>query len=199
MLKVRDIMTTDVRAIAPDASLRAAMELLTEHHIGGLPVVEGGRVVGVLSATDILGFVTAAPPPGRDEPGDPADAGLSSAEPFDERFDERFDEPSARWLVQLWEEGGVAAGAPGPADRFADLPPDGDLLAAHTVRDAMTRGVHALPPSATAAEAAACMRAAEVHRLLVMEQGRLCGIVSAMDLVRAVAEGTVVRRTFVFE
>ena len=198
MLTIRDIMTTAVQAVAPDASLRTAMELLTSHHIGGLPVVEGDRVIGVISASDILAFVTAAPPAAPPEPAAALDDDGLLAGDVD---DDAGDEPSARWLVQLWEDAGAAedARAVDLADRFADLPPDPDLLGAHTVREAMTRGVYALPPTAPAAEAAECMRAAEVHRLLVMEEGRLLGIVTAMDVVRAVARGQVAGRTFAYE
>lgn len=190
MLKVRDIMTTAVQVVTPDASLRSAMELLTTHHISGLPVVEGDRAVGVISASDILAFVTAPPPTAQPEPA----AALDEDGPLPDDADD--DDPSERWLVQLWE--GAAAGEGGAgaelSDRFADLPPDDDLLAGHAVRDAMTRGVYALPPDAPATEAAECMRAAEVHRLLVLEEGRLLGIVTAMDVVRAVAGGRVGRR-----
>jgi CBS domain-containing protein len=47
--------------------------------------------------------------------------------------------------------------------------------------------------------AAEQMRSADVHRLLVMEEGRLLGIVTTMDIVRAVAENRFVRRTYVFD
>jgi Predicted transcriptional regulator, contains C-terminal CBS domains len=57
MLKLKDIMTRDVVSTAPDMTLRDAMELLSERHVSGAPVVDGGKVVGIFSATDLLAFL----------------------------------------------------------------------------------------------------------------------------------------------
>jgi CBS domain-containing protein len=53
-MRVRDVMTIDVATVAPDADLRDVARLLVEQRISGVPVVEGGRVVGVVSERDIL-------------------------------------------------------------------------------------------------------------------------------------------------
>ena len=47
-------MTTDVVAVAPDARLKEIAELLVEHRISGVRVCRGGRVVGIVSESDIL-------------------------------------------------------------------------------------------------------------------------------------------------
>jgi len=57
MLKLKDIMTCDVVSATPDMTIREAMELLTERHVSGAPVIDGGKVVGVFSATDLLAFL----------------------------------------------------------------------------------------------------------------------------------------------
>lgn len=57
MLKLSEIMTTDVTAASPDLTLREAMELLSSQHISGAPVMVGQKVVGVFSATDLLTFL----------------------------------------------------------------------------------------------------------------------------------------------
>jgi CBS domain-containing protein len=57
MLKLRDIMTRDVVSAASDLTIREAMELLSERHVSGAPVVDGGKVVGVFSASDLLTFL----------------------------------------------------------------------------------------------------------------------------------------------
>jgi len=51
---VRDVMTRDPVAIQADAPIREAAALLRKHNIGGLPVVEGGRLVGMITESDIL-------------------------------------------------------------------------------------------------------------------------------------------------
>lgn len=54
MLKVRDIMSTHALSFKPDTSIDDAALALANHHIGGAPVVKDGRVIGVLSKTDLL-------------------------------------------------------------------------------------------------------------------------------------------------
>lgn len=57
MRTVRDIMTTDVVTLTPQATIREAMEILSTNHLGGVPVVVGERAVGLVSMTDIVGFI----------------------------------------------------------------------------------------------------------------------------------------------
>lgn len=52
---VDDVMTKDVVTVRPEASYKRVVELLTEHRISGLPVVDTtGVVVGVVSEADLL-------------------------------------------------------------------------------------------------------------------------------------------------
>ena len=53
-MRVRDVMTTDVATVAPDTDLRDVAALLVQLRISGVPVVDGGKVVGVVSEGDIL-------------------------------------------------------------------------------------------------------------------------------------------------
>lgn len=50
---VRDIATTNLVAVTPDMSTREANELMREHQIRRLPVVEGERLVGMVSLGDL--------------------------------------------------------------------------------------------------------------------------------------------------
>jgi CBS domain-containing protein len=52
--KVREVMTPDVFVIAPDTTSGECMVHMTDRHIRHLPVVEGGRVVGVISIGDVV-------------------------------------------------------------------------------------------------------------------------------------------------
>jgi CBS domain-containing protein len=61
VLKLRDIMTKDVLTIAPDVSIREAAEIFSSERLGGAPVVQLGRIVGMLSASDLLDFIAALP------------------------------------------------------------------------------------------------------------------------------------------
>jgi len=54
-LRVADLMTIDPISVSVDASIEEAEELLRHNRITGLPVVDsGGRLVGVISQTDVL-------------------------------------------------------------------------------------------------------------------------------------------------
>src|SRR5215470_4318779 len=53
-LSVKDVMNTDVITTTPDTSLVEAAKLLTQRKIGCLPVVENGRLVGILTEGDFV-------------------------------------------------------------------------------------------------------------------------------------------------
>jgi CBS domain-containing protein len=53
-MKVEDVMTAPVITVSPETPLKRAAALMLEHRISGVPVVADGRLVGVLSETDIL-------------------------------------------------------------------------------------------------------------------------------------------------
>lgn len=53
-MNVADVMTRKVKSVSPDATLKEVAVILTELRVSGLPVVESGRVVGVVSEADIL-------------------------------------------------------------------------------------------------------------------------------------------------
>jgi CBS domain-containing protein len=52
----RDIMSTHVISISEDTGIDAAARLLAGERIRRLPVVRQGRLVGLLSRSDVLGF-----------------------------------------------------------------------------------------------------------------------------------------------
>jgi CBS domain-containing protein len=53
-LPVYDIMNSPVETVAPDASVRAAVETMLANDYNGLVVAEDGEVVGVVTKTDVL-------------------------------------------------------------------------------------------------------------------------------------------------
>ncbi|MEU5896601.1 MULTISPECIES: CBS domain-containing protein [unclassified Streptomyces] len=62
--KVGSVMTTDVIRATCDTSFKEVAQLLGDHHISGLPVVDGDeKVVGVISETDLLARQAATPIP----------------------------------------------------------------------------------------------------------------------------------------
>lgn len=58
-LPVRDVMTTEVATIDVDSSLRRAASLMIRGTTGCLPVVENGKVVGIVTTTDLMRVLNA--------------------------------------------------------------------------------------------------------------------------------------------
>ena len=54
-LTVADVMTQPVLSVSPETALQDAVQLISDHHISGLPVVDGeGALVGELSEQDLM-------------------------------------------------------------------------------------------------------------------------------------------------
>ena len=179
MLRVRDAMTREVLTVTPDTTLREAAELFVRRHVSGAPVVEGRRVVGVVSATDVLEFVATHPPVPRQR----ADAG-EVGEWAERPGSEPDDAAPGAYFADMWPEADAEM-----TQRFADSEgPEWDAFAEHTVEEVMTRSVCALPSTSSVAAAAQQMKRESVHRLLVIDDGELVGIITSTDVARAVAE-----------
>ena len=176
MLRLKDLMQRDVLAVSPDLTLRELVEVFAEREVSGAPVVTRRKVVGVISQTDIFDFR--------------ADTSLVSLGP-DGPSDDPEDSPRKR------------SGAPG-SDFFSDSwdpmelgtvelmrttrERDWDLLDQYTVADVMTRDVLSQLSGTTLKKAAQYMLEKGIHRILVIDEGELQGIVTVTDIVRAVAE-----------
>jgi len=56
---VRDIMSTPVLTVSLETSVGECMQLMTDRHVRHLPVVDGARVVGMVSIGDLVKAVIA--------------------------------------------------------------------------------------------------------------------------------------------
>ncbi|HET7757195.1 MAG TPA: CBS domain-containing protein [Steroidobacteraceae bacterium] len=56
---VRDIMSSPVLTVGPDDTVQKCMQLVTERRVRHLPVLDAGRVVGVVSIGDLVKAVIA--------------------------------------------------------------------------------------------------------------------------------------------
>lgn len=54
---VRDLMSKRVVSAAPATTVREAANLLRGHHIGCLPVLDGERIVGMVTVSDLLELI----------------------------------------------------------------------------------------------------------------------------------------------
>src|SRR5690606_2677051 len=53
VMKVRDLMTRDVRTVRPEQTIREAARMMAEMDAGSLPVADDQRLVGMLTDGDI--------------------------------------------------------------------------------------------------------------------------------------------------
>lgn len=119
------LMTADPLAVEAKTTLTEVADLIARHHISGVPVVgPGGRLVGVVSATDLVDFIASAPAS------------------------------------------------------------DGDVFELTTAEDVMTRRVLTVPPDTELATAARMMVDHAVHRLFVIQDDELLGVLTTKDLLR---------------
>jgi CBS domain-containing protein len=131
-MRVRDLMQVAVKTVGSNAAVGDAIVTLADSHISAVPVVDAaGRMVGVVSSTDIL---------------------TSEAEACD--CTER---------ESLFEDTSVS--------------------------EIMTPRPLTVSPDAEVREAAQQMLYADIHRLFVVEDGRVVGVISTSDIMRAVATG----------
>lgn len=53
-VRCRDLMTRDVTTCAPETSLRDVAEMMESENVGSIPVVENGRLIGLVTDRDIV-------------------------------------------------------------------------------------------------------------------------------------------------
>jgi CBS domain-containing protein len=53
-MQVRDIMTRDLITLPPEAPVIDALKIMSAHNIGRIPVVADGKILGIVTRTDIL-------------------------------------------------------------------------------------------------------------------------------------------------
>jgi len=196
MLRVRDIMTTDVITLDPNLTIREAMELFASKRISGAPVVAGEDVIGVVSATDLLQFAASLPgvPTERELVADLLED-LSEDDVEGVKPDPD-DDSGGVYFTDLWDDAGASV-----VERMAvPAMAEWNSLEEHTISEAMTPlPVHTLTPDTLVTVAADYLRRARIHRVLVMTGKQLLGVVTTTDITDAVADGKLTAHTFVFD
>jgi len=121
VLLVRDFMSTNVKTVRTDATVKEAVAKMNKFRIGSIIVIEGKRLVGIITERDIL---------------------------------ERIVEPCMEPI-------------------------------AITAKEIMSSPVIFTSPDVNIEDAARLMATKKIKKLAVVENGKLVGIVTSMDLMRA--------------
>ena len=61
-MKVHEIMTPNPRTVEGKATVREAARIMREHRVGGLPVLDGDRLIGMVTDSDLLALLSTRPP-----------------------------------------------------------------------------------------------------------------------------------------
>ncbi len=144
-MRVRDVMTTEVAAVAAEASVEEVAQFLLDRHISAAPVVDGaGDLVGIVSEGDLI------------------------------RRPETGTERHRSWWLALLTSPEELAGeyVKSHGHRASDVM-TGDVIKAH---EDMLLG-----------ELATLLEKNHIKRAPVMRDGKLVGIVSRADILRALA------------
>ena len=147
-MKVKDIMTREVITLSPEESIEEAARKLRENRISGAPVVEGEKIVGILSEADLMRL-------------------------FESEMSISLVLPSPLEIIEL------------PIRMHHQLKETARRLAATKVEDIMTRQVVTIEEEASIEEAARTMSKYEINRLPVVRGGKLVGIVTRADVIKA--------------
>jgi len=168
-LTARDVMSTDVTTIREDESVEELIHLFRVSHFTGVPVVNAaGKAVGVVSETDILRALayTISPPTSGEQP---------TAE---EQRKQGRDKSATSRLLRPKELR--------TPKRIHEVT---EALLRRKVHDLMTPVVVSCPADAPLADVCETMAWKHVHRVVVLdEQGRVVGLISALDAVQRFGE-----------
>jgi CBS domain-containing protein len=160
-LTARDVMQREVRVVHPKTRLVELQDLFLARRVNGFPVVDGERLVGIVSRSDVVRRLALE----RSLAGYIADLYRDTG-PF--ALEEPPDEHES--VERISEEVGA---------RLAEL----------TVADVMVESVVTVAPEAPIDAVARVLLERHIHRVPVVEKERLVGIVTALDLARLIAEG----------
>jgi CBS domain-containing protein len=154
----RDVMKSEVKTVSPDVPLAELEKLFVENRVTGFPVVENGRLVGVVSRSDIVRKIVAE---------------NSYAEYLSDFYRDigSFDEPApADSRSELGSQVGSRLGTSSVRDVMSQEPVtvEADAPVARVARLLIERRIHRVP--------------------VVSSGGQLEGIISSLDLVRLLVD-----------
>jgi CBS domain-containing protein len=141
-MKASDVMTRNVLTVGRETSVANAIRVMLDNNISGLPVLDNGKVVGILTEGDLL-----------------------------RRSETGTERHRPRWLEILMGPGRMA----------------GEYVRTHgrKVEEIMTTDLISVAGDTPLDEVVGLMERRRIKRVLVIERDVLVGVVSRLDLLRA--------------
>ena len=156
--RAKDLMKKDVVRVSDETALADAIELIEDAGIGGVPVVDAAeRLIGVFSLRDA------------------ARAGVAEGGRLAER---RQDDRLLDWGDEPLEEGEPVEDEMSDRDGYSSA-----TSKDQTVREWMNPAVICVAPQASLKEVCKVMARERIHRVFVVEEQRLKGVISTLDVV----------------
>jgi CBS domain-containing protein len=202
---VAEIMSQPVFALAPDDTLRSATWLMVTHRVHAIPLIRGDRLVGLVTEFDILRGVIASPAFSQ------LDDGMLERQPVTSRMRGKLKTVSpktsiddvvsimckeqirhlpvviAEELLGIVSDRDVRRALGRAAALDAKAQKSGKLyLGPSEVCEVMTNQVQTIPSTATTEMVIEELLRHKVHCLPVVENGRLLGMITDTDLLRAI-------------
>jgi len=177
-MNVRDVMHTEVVTVPLDMSARQLARLLADEEISGVPVLDGnGKLAGVVSQTDLVRLAAQE-----------SDIHLtaSALRREAERLRDPDEEPEEPDPFGYF----LPEDTPFSVRSFLDGLPESEFDTV-TVGEIMTAATFSVSADMTLRELAGFLARGRIHRALVVESGRLLGIVTSNDVLRVVSEGQI--------
>jgi len=142
-MKTSDVMTRNVLTVGRETSVANAIRVMLDHNVSGLPVLDNGKVVGIVTEGDLL-----------------------------RRSETGTERHRPRWLEILMGPGRMA----------------GEYVRTHgrRVEEIMTTDVISVAGDTPLDEVVGLMERRRIKRVPVIEGDVLVGVVSRLDLLRAV-------------
>jgi CBS domain-containing protein len=206
--RIADIMETDVQLTQPNADVADAAGIMSVHRTDALPVVEAGKLVGILTITDVLAVNAryALPEPSATERRveDVMTAKVAAAREDDRLLDAvaTMIQRGARHLpvinaleqvVGMLSDRDVRTAIGDPTRALEERSPSARVDALH-VKDVMTRDPRSLDTGAPLSEAVGALIDDRFGALPVVdEEERLRGMVSYVDLLRLLSTASAPR------
>lgn len=184
-MKMRNVMTDEVITVGKNDDLRHVMELMAKHHVTKVPVLDNGRLVGIVTDNLIAKKLGSARKRGVKP------SGIHAASVMDKDFEIAHpDAPLSEWLPKV--------GLPGLT--LVPVVSRGELLGVHTkanllhlvesdrpIHEIMSASVKTVTPEDRLVHARRLLLDNDIARLPVVEAGRVVGILHEAEIANAFA------------
>lgn len=159
MKKVKDFMNKKVVSFKPEDSIFDVAQTFAKIGISGAPVVSKGKVIGVISETDVVKFMSM-------------------------RLSNALNSKS----LPLQSLSMICFNFIKAGKDHLTIKKDLERLSKTKVKNVMTKEAVSVKPDTNVFDAAAIMERHDVNRLPVVSGGKLVGIVARADLIKALVD-----------